>query len=86
MSFTEYRINEIGMAEIADFLIANHKEGGRIAEDPTCINAWAAEAEESLENGNPAMIEIRAHDSVPGFPLTFTVSQSGIDAWEIEVD
>lgn len=79
-----YSINETGLTEIAAFIIANHKDGARIANYRSVIHAWAAEAEESLDNGNPAMIEIRASASVSGSPVTFTVSDAGVDVAEVE--
>lgn len=74
-----YSINKTGMDEIAEFIRANHKDGERLADDPRVIAAWAGEAEESLDNGNPPMIEIRAYDSVSGVPVEFTVSERGIE-------
>lgn len=84
MTFTNKTINDVGMTEIATFIRENHKDGARIANDHSCISAWAAEAEESLDNGNPAMIEIRTFDSMTGAPITFTVSDAGIDIEEVE--
>ena len=71
-------INQNGLNEIATFIRENHKDGARIAEDHSCLNAWASEAEESLDNDNPAMIEIAGRDSITGNPITFTVSNDGI--------
>lgn len=78
-------INETGLREIAEFLAAHHKLGGDYF-TRDMLSAWAAEAEESADAGNPAMIEIRAHDSVSGAPITFTISAAGVDVEEIDAD
>jgi hypothetical protein len=75
-------INQTGLAEIAEFLRKNHKHGSRIAQDRSCINAWADEAEESLANGNPAMFEIRASESQQGWLVTCVISPAGLDEVE----
>ena len=76
---TEY-INESGMAEIRKFLADNHKKD--ISE--IYLPAWAQEAEQSLGNGNPPIIEIKAWDSVSGHTEEFTVSDSGVSFDEDE--
>lgn len=70
-------INARGRWLIREFLAANHKRGAIMTSE--MIGAWANEAEESLEAGNPAMIEVRAMDSISGHPVTFTVPDEGVD-------
>lgn len=72
-----YVINETGISEIAEFLLNNHKNGEMISTSSSCLIAWAALAEDSLEADGSAMIEIRSHDSVCGRTLTFTISPDG---------
>lgn len=76
---TMYTVNEKGIAQIAEFIRQNHKDGTRIANTPSCLNAWAGEAEESMESGNPPIIEIRSWDSNSCATVSFTVSPDGID-------
>lgn len=80
-----YSINEIGKQEIKQFLADNHKLGGDHFDDEM-INAWAADAEFQLSEGNPATIEIRSFDSVHGRTQEYRISDAGIDKKEIEVD
>ena len=71
-----YRINAEGLAQIATFLRNNHRKGDFTISQ---LNAWAADAEFQLDEGNPATIEIPARHSVTGHTQTFTVSANGIN-------
>ena len=77
-------INAIGKQEIADFLAQNHKRGSNF--DAHMINAWAADAENQLNMGNPPAIEIRSWDSVHGHTQTYTISDEGVDSEEFEIE
>lgn len=79
-------VNANGIAQIAAWLLENHKTGERISQDPEMLRAWAADAEFSLSEGNDAGIEIRSSDSIHGRTQTFTVSADGLDYAEIEID
>lgn len=70
-------INKIGKQEIREFLAANHKLGGEHFTD-SMINAWAADAEFQMAEGNPPSVEIRSWDSVTGRTVEFTVSDKGV--------
>lgn len=91
MKATTYTVNEAGMREIAEFLGENHKhavhsgEGANYWTD-SMLRAWAADAEFQAGEGNPAMIEVRGMHSVSGTPVTFTVSDAGLDAQEVEIE
>ena len=76
-------VNNIGIAEIAEFLRAHHKNGARIADSAELLNGWAAEAEFQLAEGNPPCIEIRSRDSVHGYTVEFTIPECGIDTVEM---
>jgi len=82
-TFTNYTINNNGIAQIANFLRETHKNGAVIAESPDMLGAWATDAEFQLGEGNPAMIEVRSFDAVSGQTTTFTISDEGIDATEV---
>jgi len=71
-------INSTGIAEIRDFLAARSNDPA-LYDSQRALNAWADEAEESLDAGNGAHIELRGVHSVSGCPETFSVSDAGID-------
>jgi len=79
-------VNANGIAQIAAFLLENHKKGEAISNDPAMLRAWAADAEFSLSEGNDASIEIRSFDSVHGRTQTFTISAEGSDSAEVEIN
>lgn len=82
MKTKQYTVNDRGLAEISGFLLENHKR--RIPE--SCLSIWANYAEAGINYGACPVIEIRAIDSVSGHAETFTVSESGFDSEEIEID
>lgn len=85
MKATLYSVNEQGLNEIKEFLADNHKKGGdHFTRD--MLRAWAADAEFQLSEGNPAIIELASWDSIHGRTQTFTISDAGLDAEEIEID
>jgi len=85
MKAKQYSVNEQGLNEIKEFLASNHKKGGDHF-TREMIQAWAADAEFQLGEGNPAMIEIRSFDAVSGHTETFTLSDAGLDCAEIEIE
>ena len=78
-----YIINNVGLAEIHDFLGRSHKLGYDHF-NADMIRAWAADAEFQLESGNGACIEVRSFDSASGHTENFTVSSAGIDTVDID--
>lgn len=76
-------INAAGIAEIHEFLAANHRLGGDHFTD-SMLRAWAADAEFQLAEGNPPRIEIHSADSVHGHTQEYTVSDAGVDSVEDE--
>lgn len=78
-------VNEVGLAEIKEFLAANHKKGGdHFTRD--MLQAWAADAEFQLGEGNPASIEITAPNSIHGRTQEYTISDAGLDTTQVEVE
>jgi hypothetical protein len=79
MTITTYTVNATGLAEIEAILKAssNHE-----FIDGKCLAAYAADVEESLDAGNPAMFEIRGMHTKSGNPETFTID--GFDTKETE--
>lgn len=76
-------INEKGLAAIAQWLAEKHKRPADVAGRE---GAWASDAERSMLNGNPPLIEIRAWDSASGRTEAFVVPSSGIDVSEDDTD
>ena len=79
-------VNDIGLNEIARFLKENHKKGDLISSSPSMVRHWAVQADDQLDYGNSASIEIRSFDSIYGRTQEFTVSDAGIDTNQIEDD
>ena len=77
-------INTTGLREIADFLAANHRLGGEHFTSDM-LNAWAADAEFQMSEGNSPTIEIKSWDALSGHTETYTISDAGLDA-EIVAD
>lgn len=85
MKATIKTVNEIGLQEIHSFLAEKHKLGGdHFSRD--MLRAWAQDAEFQIGEGNPASIEIRSFDSVSGHTETYTISDSGLDCEEVEIE
>lgn len=85
MKVKNYTVNEQGINEIKEFLKENHKNGGEHFTQ-SMLHAWAAKAEFQLAEGNPAMIEIKAWDSVHGYTQEYRISEAGLDCEEVEID
>ena len=84
-TYIDRTVNDIGLAEIHEFLAANHRLGGDHF-TPDMLRAWAADAEFSLSEGNDAGVELKARDSIHGRTQTFTVSDAGVDTEFVEID
>ena len=78
-------VNAVGLAEIAAFLAENHKLGGEHF-TPDMVRAWAVDAEFSMAEGNGAVIELTARDSMRGVTQTFEISVSGLDIQAVEIE
>jgi hypothetical protein len=85
-TYTQRSVNAKGIAQIAAFLLENHKRGNSISKDAGCLGAWANDVDFSLSEGNDASLEIRAFDSIHGRTQTFTISADGLDSCEVEID
>ena len=85
MQATIQTVNAAGLAQIAAFLADNHKLGGEHF-SAGMLRAWAADAEFSLAEGNGAVIELAARDSVHGVTQTFEISAAGLNTEHVEID
>jgi len=73
-------VNAIGRAEIHEFLLATHKKGAWATQE---LDAWVADANFSLAEGNPAIVEIPERDSITHRTETFDVSPEGVSSYPI---
>ncbi len=71
-------INTNGLTQIAAALGVSHKLG-QDHFTATMLNAWAAEAEESFDNGNGMCFEIKSWDSATGRTEVVTITADGFD-------
>ena len=83
-------INSTGRAEIAAFLGEHHAAAVASGEgasyfSASMLDAWCADAEFQLAEGNGASIEILARDSASGHTVMYSVSASGVSS-EIVID
>jgi hypothetical protein len=79
-TFTNRTVNENGLAQIAKFLSENTSKQFTLEADRAALNAWAADAEFQMGNGNPPCIEISSAASIHGYTQEFEISAEGIDA------
>lgn len=76
------RVTETGIQHLKAWIEATTKsdEAGPLCKtDAKNLDAWACEAEESMGNGNPPMVEMDQHSTRSGKPETFTIPADGID-------
>lgn len=79
------RINNRGLEQIAEALGQHHRLGRDHFTSPM-LNAWAAEAERSFDNGGACTFEIRGFDSVTGRPVEVTIAPDGYDLVDVDED
>ena len=71
-------INTNGLKQIAAALGLSHKLG-QDHFTAYMLQAWAAEAEESFDNGNGMCFEIKSWDSATGRTEVVTITADGFD-------
>lgn len=72
------QINTKGWFYIKAWILATKNEDQNYLFDSQSAEAWCSEAEESMNNGNPAMVEMPANATLSGSCETFTVPDDGI--------
>lgn len=85
-TYTNYTVNANGITQIAEFLKKYHKTGALLSEVKDSLNAYAADVEFSLNEGNDASFEISASNSVNKWTELCTITPDGLDAEVIEID
>lgn len=76
-------INTNGLQQIKNALGQFHKLGAdHFTED--MLHAWAADVEQSFDNGNGAAFEIRSFDSITGRPEVVFITPDGYDIQEYD--
>ena len=76
-------VNVQGLKEIRDYLSDLHKQE---TFTDAQVSAWAAEVEDSLNAGNGAEFEIKAHDSKSGHVELCRLDDEGYDVEYFDID
>ena len=82
ITHTNYTINKLGMAEIADLIKAYHKDGEILSQNESCLGAYATQIEEALNNGffgSTPMFLITAANTVNGVAYMCVLTAADID-------
>jgi hypothetical protein len=80
---TVKRVNDKGIQALKSWIEATSMPD-HCHTDPVELEAWCREAEESMGNGNPPMVEMSDLHTISGRPETFTIPADGI--YEQETD
>jgi hypothetical protein len=72
------RVNGKGWAYIKAWILATQNEDHNFDTGGEAEEAWCSEAEESMGNGNPPMVEMQANATKSGSCETFTVPDDGV--------
>jgi hypothetical protein len=72
------RVNSKGWAYIKAWILATQNDDQEYSFDSAAAEAWCSEAEESMGNGNPPMVEMQASATKSGSCETFTVPNDGV--------
>ena len=76
------RVNDRGWAYIKEWILATKNDDQEYSFDSRAAEAWCSEAEESMGNGNPPMVEMQASATLSGRTETFIVPDDGV--YEVE--
>lgn len=77
-------VNEKGIAALKKWIEATRNEEHYENLNSRELDAWACEAEESMGNGNPPMVEMKGNATLSGVPETFTLPADCV--YEVEED
>ena len=72
------RVNDRGWAYIKEWILATKNDDQEYSFDSRAAEAWCSEAEESMGNGNPPIVEMPANATQSGVEETFTVPDDGV--------
>lgn len=76
-------VNETGIKHLKAWILETANEDHAHV-DSDNLDAWCCEAEESMGNGNPPMVEMTGIATLSGNPETFIVPAGGIDEQDID--
>lgn len=82
-------VNDAGIAYIKDWIerVGGHDDFGPInSTNMACLEEWAMDAEESMRNGHPAMIEMPARDTASRRVETVVLPHYCLNVIEYEAD
>ena len=80
---TNKRINEKGIAALKKW-IESVSLPDHCHTDARNLDTWCTEAEESMGNGNPPLVEMSHLHTISGVTETFTVPPEGVYTEEID--
>ena len=79
------KVNEQGMLHLKAWVQATGQPG-KLLLNASALNAWAADAELGMGNGNPPLVEMPFYWSKSGRPQEFIIPADGIDWIEVYGD
>lgn len=80
---TDHRVNDTGVAALKRWIEATSLPD-HCPTNQGNLEAWCQEAEESMGNGNPPMVEMNKLHTISGVPETFVIPEDGIYAVELD--
>ena len=80
---TVKQINETGIRALKSWIEATALPD-HCHTDSRNLDAWCCEAEQSMGNGNPPMVEMNRLHTISGVPETFTIPPAGV--YEQDID
>jgi hypothetical protein len=72
------RVNDRGWAYIKAWILATKNDDQEYSFDSRAAEVWCSEAEESMGNGNPPIVEMLANATLSGRTETFIVPNDGV--------
>jgi hypothetical protein len=72
------RVNDRGWAYIKKWILATQNEEHNFDTEKEAAEVWCSEAEESMGNGNPPMVEMQSIATLSGRTETFIVPNDGV--------
>ncbi|RJX30827.1 MAG: hypothetical protein C4516_08750 [Oxalobacter sp.] len=83
MGLKTYKVNELGIEAIKEFLLKNHKRPTE-ATTESALADWAAEAESYADANDMALIILTEEDSVSGEAMGLHLEEPYIDTQNLD--
>jgi len=72
------QVNSKGWEYIKEWILLTQNDDQEYSFDSRAAEAWCSEAEESMGNGNPPIVEMQASATLSGRTETFIVPKDGV--------